>query len=163
MRRTLVFGSLLTLCFWTVSSLALPLQTDNKPAKKKDKDDDKDKKTESVKRAQTTAYQTVSGTVAELDDKTFTLKATVGKREVKVEGIILAEDVKVRMPAEVEFDRKGKPKPPKRDPNDPDSKYGGVKGSKDDLRDGQHVQVKLGKYRKKLVATIIVVLPEKAK
>ena len=122
----------------------------------------KDEKPDSVKRSQTTAYAEVTGKITKVDDTLLNLSNVLG-RKAALDDIIIADDVKVRVPAEREFDSKGKPKPFKPDPNDPDRKYGGAKGSKNDLREGQRVVVKLGKYKKKLVATIIVVLPEEKK
>ena len=168
MKRALLSVSLLALCFVTGQSLmSLGRADDAKPKKdsqKKSKDDDKskDQKPDSVKRSQTTAYAEVNGKITKVDDTILCLSNVLGRR-ANLEDIIIAEDVKVRMPAEREFDSKGKPKPFKPDPNDPDRKYGGVKGSKNDLREGQRVLVKLGKYKKNLVATIIVVLPEEKK
>jgi len=170
MKRAFLYGCLLALCFLAGQSLRNSARADEaKPKKdgqKKDaKDDDKsrDKKSESVKRVQTTFVRNVTGKLTRVDDATLTLEASGGLSKVKLEDVVIAEDVKVRMPAEPEFDSKGKLKPPRHDPNDSDRKLGGVKGSKDDLREGQHVVVKLGKYNKKLVATVIVVLPEEKK
>jgi hypothetical protein len=167
MSRALLSISLLALCFIAGQPLLSFVTADD--AKKKDstknsKSDDKskDEKPDSVKRSQTTAYAEVTGKITKVDDTLLNLGNVLGRRAT-LDDIIIADDVKVRLPAEREFDSKGKPKPFKPDPNDPDRKYGGVKGSKNDLREGQRVAVKLGKYKKKLVATIIVVLPEEKK
>jgi hypothetical protein len=132
-----------------------------KDTQKKDKKDD-GKKSEGVKRSQTTRVGTFRGTIKEIDERSLSFEREVGQAKQKQEGILIATDVKVRLPAEPEFDSKGKLKPFKPDPSDPDRKLGGVKGSRDDLRDGQQVVLTLGKLpNKKLVATVIVVLPEK--
>ena len=168
MKRALLSVSLFALCFFAGQVLLSFGRADDAKAKKdsqkKSKDDDKskDQKPESIKRSQTTVYAEVNGKISKVDDTILCLNGVLGRRAT-LEDIIIAEDVKVRMPAEREFDSKGKPKPFKPDPNDPDRKYGGVKGSKNDLREGQRVLVKLGKYKKNLVATIIVVLPEDKK
>ncbi len=171
MNRAFCYGCLATLCFWTVQALVSAVRADDQPAKKeaqkKDaKDGDKDKKTEGVKRSQVRSVTKVPGKITMVDDKSLTLKIGSGKAERTVE-FIIAEDVKVRVPAELEFDEKGRPKPPKRDPTDPDRRLGGVKGSKDDLREGQNVVAWVGRLSNKkkdnLVATIVVVLPEPKK
>ena len=165
MRRMIFFGSLLTL-FLFIGAAAVPGGlADDKGAKKetqkKDKKDD-GKKSEGVKRSQTTRAGTVKGTLKELTESSLTLEREVGQAKQTLTGILIATDVKVRLPAEPEFDSKGKLKPFKPDPNDPDRKLGGVKGTRDDLRDGQQVVLTLGKLpNKKLVATVVVVLPEK--
>jgi hypothetical protein len=97
----------------------------------------------------------------------MTLEPLTGKdREKRRLDVIIAVDAKVRMPATQEFDEKGKPKPFKKDPNDKDSKLGGVKGAIDDLREKQTAWVTLGKTSKKnskYVATIIVIDAEAKK
>ena len=162
MSRALLSVSLLALCFVAGQPLLSFVTADDAKQKKensKSDDKSKDEKPDSVKRSQTTAYAEVTGKITKVDDTILNLGNVLGRRAT-LDDIIIADDVKVRVPAEREFDSKGKPKPFKPDPNDPDRKYGGVKGSKNDLREGQRVLVKLGKYKKKLVATIIVVLPE---
>ena|SRR5258708_16486724 len=165
MHRLFYYGSLLTLCLWTATALVPAGMADDKEAKKdaqkKEKKED-GKKSDGVKRSQTTRFGAVKGTIKEIDEDSLTVEYEVGKIKQRAEGVIIASDVKVRVPAEPEFDSKGKLKPFKPDPSDPDRKLGGVKGSKNDLRDGQQVVLTLGKLpNKKLVATVIVVLPEK--
>ncbi|HEV3116698.1 MAG TPA: hypothetical protein VGY58_06570 [Gemmataceae bacterium] len=168
MSRALLSISLLALCFVAGQPLLSFVTADDAKQKKdgpknsKSDDKSKDEKPDNVKRSQTTAYTEVTGKITKVDDTLLNLGNVLGRR-MTLDDIIIADDVKVRVPAEREFDSKGKPKPFKPDPNDPDRKYGGVKGSKNDLREGQRVAVKLGKYKKKLVATIIVVLPEEKK
>ena len=164
MNRVLCCGFLVTICFVS-SQLSFPaLKADDaKPKKdvpkKNSKEDSTDKKAGGVKRAQTTFVRTVTAKITKVDDAMLSLEAN----KVTLEDVLIAEDVKVRLPAEQEFDSKGKPKPSKPDPNDPDRKLGGTKGSKDDLREGQQVVVKIGKHNKKLVATVILILPQDKK
>jgi hypothetical protein len=158
-------GSLLVLFLLMGTILAPSGLADDKGAKKetqkKDKKDD-GKKAEGVKRSQTTRVGTLTGTLKDLTESSLTLERAVGQAKQSVKDILIATDVKVRLPAEPEFDSKGKPKPFKPDPSDPDRKLGGVKGTRDDLRDGQQVVLTLGKLpNKKLVATVVVVLPDK--
>lgn len=169
MKHLFLFGALVALCLWTGRSLlsiaraddAKPKKESKDDAKDKDKSSDKDKKPEGVKRSQTTAVGQVTGKITKVDDTTMSMEVNNVRNRRKLDDILIASDVKVRLPAEREFDEKGKPKPSKPDPNDPDRKLGGVKGSHDDLREGQRVVVTLGKFKKKLVANVIVVLPEK--
>src|SRR5437879_3598181 len=168
MSRALLSVSLLALCFVAGQPLLSFVTADDakqkKESPKNSTGDDKwkEEKPDSVKRAQTTAFAEVNGKITKVDDTILSLGNVAGRRAT-LDDIIIADDVKVRVPAEREFDSKGKPKPFKPDPNDPDRKYGGVKGSRNDLREGQQVLVRLGKYKKSLVATIIVVLPEEKK
>jgi hypothetical protein len=165
MNRALLGGLLLALCFLSGQS-SISRADDAKPKKdsqKKDDDKSRDKKPDGVKRAQTTSVGTFSGKLTKVDDAMLAFEAGQGRAKKTIEDVIIADDVKVRLPAEPEFDSKGKLKKFKPDPNDPDRGLGGVKGSKDDLREGQQVVIKLGKHNKKLVATVIVVLPEEKK
>jgi hypothetical protein len=165
MSRIFLFGSVLATCLWTMTALVAPGRADEQDAKKdnpKKEQKDDSKKNEGPKRSQTTRAGTVKGTIKAIDETSLTLEVQVGSAKQKVEGVLIATDVKVRVPAEPEFDSKGKLKPFKPDPSDPDRKLGGVKGSKDDLKEGQPAVVTLGKLpNKKLVATVVVVLPEK--
>jgi hypothetical protein len=154
---------LLVACGWCFTHRASAQQVDEKREKKaapKKEKKDEDKKTEGIRRAQTATVGPVTGKVCGVDEKSIKLEVGEGQRKRNLD-ILLAEDVIVRLPAEREFDEKGRLKPPKKDPSDKDRKYGGIKGSKDDLKDGQGVVVKLGKYKQKLVATVIVVMEEK--
>jgi hypothetical protein len=165
MRRLFFYGSFVAVCMWTVTALAPSARADDKNDKKDNQKKDSEKKTDSIKRSQTTKYGTpLRGTIKGVDENSFTFVLQVGKAK-KEQEIIIAEDVKVRTTPEPEFDSKGKPKAFKPDPSDPDRKlYPGlpnVKASKDDLRDGQQIVLTLGKAHKKLVATAILILPEK--
>jgi hypothetical protein len=167
MKHLFLSGALVALCLWTGPGLISAARADDPRSKKESKDDakdkasDKDKKPDGVKRSQTTTVGQVTAKITKVDDTTMSLEVYARRGNRKVDDILIASDVKVRLPAEPEFDEKGKPKPSRPDPNDPDRKLGGVKGSHDDLREGQRVVVSLGKFRKKLVANVIVVLPEK--
>jgi hypothetical protein len=85
--------------------------------------------------------------------------------------LVLADDVKVRVPLKPEYDDKGKIKPEslKRDPKDPDKNLPGVKGSEKDLKARQWVSVVLGATREKppkVLATVVIVVadpPEKSR
>lgn len=77
--------------------------------------------------------------------------------------ILLAEDVKVRIPIKYERDEKGKLKPYKPDPDDRDRNYGGMKGSESDLARRQVVTVHLGMTtsdprNQRIVATVVIVV-----
>jgi hypothetical protein len=79
--------------------------------------------------------------------------------------ILLADDVKVRMPIKYERDEKGKVKPIKPDPDDHDRHYGGVKGTESDLARRQIVTVHLGMTtsdprNQRIVATVVIVLKD---
>jgi hypothetical protein len=142
--------------------------------KKKDKDKDKDKKDtkskddkdgDALKSSQATKAQlTLRGKIKQIDGKGMTLEVKVGRETKEVDGILIPEDIKVRVPYEPEFDEKGKPKKYKPDPSDKDRKLGGVKGSVGDLQEGASVALQLGKLKsdkKKLVALIAIVVQEK--
>jgi hypothetical protein len=79
--------------------------------------------------------------------------------------VAVAENAKFRVMPKPEYDSKGKPKPFKPDPKDPDRKFGGVKGSADDLKQDDWVVVNLKRNRKgtSYVANIIAVLGEEEK
>lgn len=69
------------------------------------------------------------------------------------------DDVKIRLPVDIEFDDKGRPKRPKKDPTDKDAKLGGVKGAREDLANNQELEVHVSRLpNRKLVATTIKVL-----
>jgi hypothetical protein len=79
--------------------------------------------------------------------------------------ITMADEVKVRLPPKPELDEKGRPKntTPKKDPSDPDSKLGGIRGSTGDLKPRQFVTIHLGQTREKqpkVLATVIYVLAD---
>lgn len=81
--------------------------------------------------------------------------------------VILADECKVRIPAKVEYDEKGRPKPPpKKDPKeDPDYKLDGYKGEPSDLAKDQTVTVVFGisndPKNPQILATKIFVLRDK--
>ena len=131
---------------------------DQKPTKK---EDSKTTKPETVKTSQTTRVGRLTGKITAKDDNSFTLE--VGKEPAKkTYEVLIAEDAKIRFPAELQFDDKGKPKPFRKDPSDPDRSMPGVRGTKENLRDGQNVIVTIGKLpNKKLVATVILVVADK--
>jgi hypothetical protein len=150
-------------CVWTAQALGPEGQagddTPKKDALKKDtkaEEKDKDKKTESVKKAQVSGAEKKRGIIDKLasDGKSMTLEIRVGRTTGKLE-VLIAEDATVRVPRELQFDEKGKPKPFKKDG------LPGMPGSMDDLHERQVVDVTLGKLpNKKLVATFIVVYGE---
>ncbi len=73
--------------------------------------------------------------------------------------LLVNDDVKVRMPVDIEFDDKGRPKKMKKDPNDKDSRLGGIKGAREDLAHNQEIQVSVSRLpNRKLVATVVKVL-----
>jgi hypothetical protein len=155
-----IYFTICLLSFWflTAPGLALKAAAGEKAAKSgADKKDDK--KTEGIKISQTIGAGRVQGKIKAINDKSFTLVGPGGKPSVD---LLIAEDAKVRLPAEQQFDEKGKPKRSKPDYSDPDRRLGGMKGAIEDLREGQAVIVSLGRVinKKQLVATIILVLPE---
>lgn len=80
--------------------------------------------------------------------------------------ITLAEDVKIRVPPRPELDDKGRPKPLKKDPKDPDRNLPGVRGTTSDLQKGVWVSVALAQTREKqpkTLATLVVVVDEGTK
>ncbi len=167
MSYKIVTAFLLSLCLCAGAVLTPALSADDTPKKDppkkgaKDDDKNKDKKPEVIKRSQTSPAGTATGKVTSLNDQSFILEAGFGRTKRAVE-VWIAEDVKVRMPAEFEFDDRGKPKHFKPDPNDPDRRLGGVKGSIADVKDGQSAVVTLGRLPdKRLVATVIVVAEKK--
>lgn len=85
----------------------------------------------------------------------ITLKKTY--QDVKV---TLAEGAKFRVIPKPEFDDKGRVKPLKPNPKDPDRNWGGVKGSAEDLSKDMWVVVNLSRLysRSKHVAAMVVVL-----
>jgi hypothetical protein len=149
-------------------------KTDDTPAKKDapakkddpaatDKDKDKDKKPAAEfnsppKGVAIIKLGTVHGVIAKgSDGKTFRLKIDKQEKDVEVN---LASTTKVRIPAN-EFDDKGNRKKPKYDPKDTDRSLGGVKGTSDDIKDGEKVLVDLSGTRdaKWLMAKIVIVEP----
>ena len=73
--------------------------------------------------------------------------------------IQLNDTVKVRLPVDIEFDDKGRPKKAKKDPSDKDYKLGGIKGAREDLANNQELEVYVSRLpNRKLVATTIKVL-----
>lgn len=79
--------------------------------------------------------------------------------------IMLADDVKVRIPIKLERDEKGKVKPYKPDPDDRDRHLGGMKGSEADLARRQIVTVHLGlttsdPRNQRIVAMAVIVVQD---
>jgi hypothetical protein len=148
----------LLVCLLAAPALLPPAAADPQAGKDKSKDTK-----EGVKKADTVAAGTAAGRISHLQDDVFTLEAGGYPRQSV--DLLIADDVKIRVPQRLEFDDKGKPKPFKPDPKDTDrSKYGGMKGTRSDLREGQTVRVILGKLpSKKLVATVIIVVAEPKK
>jgi len=73
--------------------------------------------------------------------------------------IQVQDDVKVRLPVDIEFDDRGRPKRPKKDPSDKDYKLGGIKGAREDLANNQELEVHVSRLpNRKLIATSIKVL-----
>jgi hypothetical protein len=74
----------------------------------------------------------------------------------------VADKAKVRVLPKNEFDDKGNIKPLKPDPKDPDRRLGGVKGSREDLRENVWVLARLSRNRKGTVyvANLVIVLGE---
>ena len=163
MRRVYLLGSLLAVCLWGSAILVSPAGADDKKDDAKKEKKDSDKKTDGIKikDLQTKKAGAIQGKLKGVDENSFTLLVQIPRAGQKEIEILIAEDVKVRSTPEPEFDSKGRLKPYKPDPNDPDRKLGGVKASKDDLRDGQNVVVTYGTSKaKKPVATLVVILPE---
>jgi hypothetical protein len=79
--------------------------------------------------------------------------------------IAVADNARLRVLPKPEYDDKGMPKRFKPDPNDPDRKYGGVKGSIEDLKPEEWVVVNLKRNRKatKFLGNIIIVLGQEEK
>ena len=74
----------------------------------------------------------------------------------------VADRAKIRVLPKNEFDEKGNIKRFKPDPKDPDRRLGGVKGSREDLRENVWVLARLKRNRKGTVyvADVLVVLGE---
>jgi hypothetical protein len=131
------------------------------PAKtdKSDKSEEKDTK----KGPKLTYVGTYVGKLVKLEEDGFKMEIDVpvsSKKTVKqTVDILLNDDVKVRMPVDVEFDDKGRPKRMKKDPNDKDSKLGGIKGAREDLAHNQEIVVKVSRLpNRKLIATVVTVI-----
>lgn len=152
----------LALCLSATVFILIPAAS----GQKKDKDDkSQDVKSSPVntKKAKLTSAGAVVGRITKMEDDMLTLEVTVGKAKSTME-IQIAEDAKFRVPQPLEFDDKGKPKKAKKDNSDPDRKYGGVKGARDDLRNGQQVEVTLARLpNKKYVATVLRIFPDAGK
>jgi hypothetical protein len=155
-RLFLAFLLICTIC--ALPSLGYVPGADDSPKKDKDapkkdaKAEDKDAKADAIKVSQVRSTTKGVGKISAVDDKSFSLELGQGKAKQTLE-ILLAEDTKVNVPKEQEFDEKGKPKP---------FKPGYQKGSKNDLREGQVIQFKYGRLaNKKLAATEIWIIPEK--
>jgi hypothetical protein len=87
------------------------------------------------------------------------------KRTYQDVTITVADAAKIRVLPQPEYDDKGRLKPRKPDPKDPDRRLGGVKGSAADLRKDVWVVANLRRTRSgsQHVAHTVVVLGEEAK
>ncbi len=105
---------------------------------------------------------TYLGKLTKLEEDGFKMEVDIvqyKKTYKQTVDILVNDDVKVRMPVDLEFDDKGRPKRMKRDPNDKDSRLGGIKGACEDLAANQQIQVSVSRLpNHKLVATVVKVL-----
>ena len=163
MKGRSLYCAVMVLLFLGAVHAFAPQCTADPPAKdQQKKGEEKDKKS-GVKKSDTVPAGSVVGTIVDLDVGAFSLEAIVGVQKQRAE-LLIADDVKIRIPRQLEFDEKGKAKPFKPDPNDPDRGLGGVKGTFADLRKAQTARVTLGRLpNKKLVATVIAVIAEPKK
>ena len=74
----------------------------------------------------------------------FGLKFKAVTQDVEIH---VTDATKFRKAAPVEVDSKGRPKPFKPDPKDPDRRLGGLKGSMDDIKEGRWVLVNLSRTK----------------
>ncbi|CAN5551689.1 hypothetical protein BH10PLA2_BH10PLA2_17700 [soil metagenome] len=124
------------------------------PPAKADKSEDKDAK----KGPKLVRAGVLRGRLVKLEEDSFKLEVDLGKQKQTLE-ILINDDVKVRVPPTIEFDDKGKPKRPKKDPSDKDSKLGGKKGAREDLASNQDIEVSISRLpNRKLIATVVKVL-----
>ena len=137
-------------------------QTDKKdkqdPPAKTDKSEDKDTK----KPPKLTYVGTYVGKLVKLEEDGFKMEIDIQQYKQTIKqtvDILLNDDVKVRMPVDVEFDDKGRPKKMKKDPNDKDNKLGGIKGAREDLANNQQIMVTVSRLpNRKLIATVVKVI-----
>lgn len=98
------------------------------------------------------------GRLIKLEEDSFKMEVGTGNYKQIVE-IQINDDVKIRVPMGIEFDDKGRPKKPKKDPADKDNKLGGAKGARDDLANNQEIEVNISRLpNRKLIATVVKVL-----
>ncbi len=154
--------------------LAIPLQS----ADKEKPQSKKDAKDTAVKMERWTVVGTVRGRIQEIDDNKLKIIATdkvpeviasrygrnIQTREVHTElELTMIQGVKVRLPHKPELDAKGRPKPVKKDPNDPDRNLPGIKGDTKDLIVGQTITATMARSQEKqprLSAVIILIEPD---
>jgi hypothetical protein len=131
---------------------------DKDPPAKTDKAEEKEPK----KAPKLVPAGVLVGRLIKLDEDGFKMEVTIQtykQTHKQTVDIQLNDDVKVRLPVDVEFDDKGRPKRMKKDPNDKDSRLGGVKGAREDLASNQEIQVTVGRLpNRNLVATVVKVL-----
>ena len=153
--RLLVLGAVLLFLTLTGQDGDLFAQNSKKddPPSKSDKTEEKNPK----KGPKIVRVGTYAGKLLKLEEDSFQMEVTVGKYKQTVD-IVINDDVKVRMPFDLDFDDKGKPKRPKKDPNDKDSRLGGGR-AREDLANGQEIVVTVGALaQQKLIATIVKVV-----
>jgi hypothetical protein len=123
------------------------------PPAKKDKTDDRETK----KAIKPVPAGTLIGKLIKLEEDSFKMEVTVGKYKQTID-IQLNDDVKVRVLG-LEFDDRGKPKRPKKDPADKDNRLRGIKGAREDLASNQEIQVNVSRLpNRKLIATVVWIL-----
>jgi len=154
-----------------------PAQTGKKPAQTDKKTAETDKKPAVTEK--TYPLGTYAGKVLDVDDSKQTIKVKVYNKAAQLTSIsssgrpsfsvrdkpfdltiTVADKAKFRVPAQQEFDSKGKPKPTKIDKKDPDWKLGGVKGQFSDVEKDQQAVFRLrrNKAGTLVVADVVIVL-----
>jgi hypothetical protein len=163
---SLLFVLLVQSGFATKACAQNTKKDDRDPPAKTDKTDDKDpKKSPKLVPAGTLVGKLIKleedGIKLEVSGKVFYKSGKQTREQTLKETyeIQVHDDVKVRLPVDIEFDDKGRPKKMKKDPNDKDAKLGGVKGAREDLANNQELEVSVSRLpNRKLVATTIKVL-----
>lgn len=155
-------SSILLLLLWQAGfatrALAQSTKKDDKdPPAKTDKSEEKEPK----KAPRLVPAGVLVGRLIKLEEDGFKLEVTTKAYKQTITQTVdiqVHDDVKVRLPVDLEFDDKGRPKRMKKDPNDKDSKLGGVKGAREDLANNQELEVYVSRLpNRKLVATTIKV------
>ena len=163
-----------SLIFLVLLSTGLESRAFAQNAKKDDKDPptkaDKADETATKKAPKLVPAGVLVGKLIKLDEDGLKLEVSTklflksGKRTTEqthkdTVDIQVRDDVKVRLPVDIEFDEKGRPKKMKKDPTDKDSRLGGIKGAREDLAKNQELEVYVSRLpNRKLVATTIKVL-----
>jgi hypothetical protein len=123
------------------------------PPAKSDKTDEKETK----KAPKLVPVGVLVGRLIKLEEDSFKMEVTIGKYKQTYE-IQLNDDVKVRILG-LEFDDRGRPKKPKKDPADKDYRLGGIKGAREDLANNEEIRVNVSRLpNRKLIATVVTVL-----